>query len=91
MMPPNRKWYHWRGSWTLLIEIVRQLHEAFTAVSAPSQSACLVALRDKIAGSVGNRQFHYMVKDLPTLLEALRSNASITRSHPDKWTKLYSV
>jgi DNA mismatch repair ATPase MutS len=62
----------------LLVEIVQQLHEAFSAVSTPLQSTGLLALRERIASLVSDRQFQEMVKDLPALLEALRSHASVT-------------
>jgi DNA mismatch repair ATPase MutS len=62
----------------LLVETVQQLHEAFTAVSSPLQSTGLLALRDKVSALVSNQQFQELIKDLPELLEALRSHASVT-------------
>ena len=62
----------------LLVETVQQLHEAFADLSSSLQSTGLIALRDKVSALVANRQFQEMVIDLPALLEALRSQASVT-------------
>jgi DNA mismatch repair ATPase MutS len=62
----------------LLLETVQQLHAAFAAVSSPLQSAGLSALSDKVTALVGNLQFQELTKDLPGLLEALRTHASVT-------------
>ena len=62
----------------LLAAILLELEKAFAAVSVPLQSSGLLALRQKIAAMVRDRQFQEMAQDLPALLEALRSNASVT-------------
>ena len=62
----------------LLVESVQQLQEAFAGVSTPLQSAGLIALRERVSDLAGDQQFQEMVEELPTLLEALRSHASVT-------------
>lgn len=62
----------------VLVEIVQQLREAFTAVSTPLQSVGLLALRDQVDALATDPQFQAMCKELPPLLSALRSHASIT-------------
>jgi DNA mismatch repair ATPase MutS len=62
----------------LLVESVQQLQEAFAALSVPLQSTGLIALREQVSDLAGNRQFQEMVMELPALLEALRSHASVT-------------
>lgn len=62
----------------LLVAIVLRLDEAFKRIATPLQSSGLLALRDLITVQVSDRQFRELAQDLPALLEALRSNASIT-------------
>jgi DNA mismatch repair ATPase MutS len=62
----------------LLVAVVQQLDQAFATVSSPLGSAGLSALRDRIFSLREDQQFQEMAGELPVLLEALRSNASIT-------------
>ncbi len=62
----------------LLVEIVRLLHESFSTNNTSFQSSALRALHDQINSLTADRQFQQLAADLPALLEALRSKASIT-------------
>lgn len=62
----------------LLVEVVMQLEAAFASLVEPLQSVGLLALRDRIGEMVGAAQFQAMAQELPSLLSALRSHASIT-------------
>lgn len=62
----------------LLVETVGQFHDAFAAIAEPLRSTGLIALRDQVSTLMDDPQFQSMVHDLPALLEALRSHASIT-------------
>ena len=62
----------------LLVEIVRQLGEAYASLSDPLTSGGLLALGDQISALAGDPHFQELAIELPGLLEDLRSHASIT-------------
>jgi DNA mismatch repair protein MutS len=62
----------------LLVEIVQRLGEAYASLAAPLQSSGLLALGEQINALSGDAHFQEMARELPGLLEALRTHASIT-------------
>jgi DNA mismatch repair protein MutS len=66
------------GELELLVEIVGQLRQAFTAVKTPLQSTALLALQERVESIAANTNFRQLVENLPPLLARLRTSASIT-------------
>jgi hypothetical protein len=62
----------------LLVEIVHELGEAYASLAEPLQSSGLLALGEQINALAGDAHFQEMARELPGLLEALRTHASIT-------------